>query len=615
MAVTQLIPNTYRLDNAFNLLNAVANGNYYGFAGTSSTWSGAVPQYYDTPSVTQFLAYNNMLFGKKIQPNNVSIVCSPAQWTSGTVYAMYDDQSPNLSTSNFYVYTFDGSYYYIFKCLYNNNGAPSTTAPTFVGYTIDTLPFKTSDSYLWKYMYKLDLATYQAQAVSTFLPVVPDANVVAAAVSGSIDVIVPVDANNNIVASTGTGYNNYFSGKLFAVPATTGSNPIVAISPGNSSISIANTTTNFYAGCYFYVTGGTGTGQYQQVVGSFANGNGTYVVLANTFANTPDTTSSYTIGPAVIVTNASDVNANVAAMGLVSANNGNSIYSVQILNSGSLITSASAYVNVNSTLVGVSDAALLRVIVPPKGGHGANVYSELYCNAVSLTFTFANSESSTIPTINQYQTVGLLANPLFANVTFTLTGANGAFFVGETVTQTINTITSSAVVVGTATNQITVTNCSPTFVTSTNGTFGTLVDGANSALANAQITGIQISGVTKGFTTFTQYYRYTTNNTLLFSQGETVYQKNLTGNSATYSNAIFYGNNVTGNTVYLTAKQGPLYIGNTIIGATTNATAYINTSYGPDLVVGSGDVLYLENFAAISRSNTATETVKILLQF
>ena len=67
--------------------------------------------------------------------------------------------------------------------------------------------------------------------------------------------------------------------------------------------------------------------------------------------------------------------------------------------------------------------------------------------------------------------------------------------------------------------------------------------------------------------------------------------------------------------IYLTHVTGTLNTGNTFVGQTTGATANLLFYYPPDLVKNSGEVLYVENGNKITRSNSQSETVKLILQF
>jgi hypothetical protein len=616
--------------NAESFISSVGTSFYYAFAGSSNPWTGGtVPALYDNPGIVQFDAYNNMIFGKKLQTTDVSLMINSYQWISGTVYDMYDDRDTTLSTKQFFVWTFEGSFYYVWKCLNNNNAIESTSEPQFSDTGASDIYYETADGYQWKYMYRFSQSIYAKFATDLYIPVVPDSNVTSNAVSGAVDVIVPVNANGIIVSSTGKGYDNYYAGTLTPTSVSNINTPLVTLDSG------ASTRNDFYTGCFFRITQGTGSGQYKEVTGHVSNNSGTFITLRTKLDTIPDSTSTYTISPGIVVRGAGDdyidengaadanIPANrVAAIALINANTGNSIYRVEILDRAVNVMSAGAYVNVSSQ-VNVTEDAIFKVIIGPKGGHGANVAAELYSSHVGVNVNFANNESNTIPVVNYIQTVGLIANPLFANVAFTTTDLNGVFQVGETVTQTVGSNSASAVI--TSISPLQVTRATPGWVTSTNSTVGTII-GSTSA-ANAQINAISICDITKGFGTFQQLYRYNGYYTgIPFTSNEIVYQGANTplNNTALTqaeitlgynSSARFHSNNVNGTTVYLTSKLGRINSSNTLTGLASDAIFTINTKNEPDLVPESGDVLYLENFDAVTRSNTTSETVKLILSY
>jgi hypothetical protein len=616
--------------NAESFISSVGTSFYYAFAGSSNPWTGGtVPALYDNPGIVQFDAYNNMIFGKKLQTTDVSLMINSYQWISGTVYDMYDDRDTTLSTKEFFVWTFEGSFYYVWKCLNNNNAIESTSEPQFSDTGASDIYYETADGYQWKYMYRFSQSIYAKFATDLYIPVVPDSNVTSNAVAGAVDVIVPVNANGIIVSSTGKGYDNYYAGTLTPTSVSNINTPLVTLDSG------ASTRNDFYTGCFFRITQGTGSGQYKEVTGHVSNNSGTFITLRTKLDTIPDSTSTYTISPGIVVRGAGDdyidengaadanIPANrVAAIALINANTGNSIYRVEILDRAVNVMSAGAYVNVSSQ-VNVTEDAIFKVIIGPKGGHGANVAAELYSSHVGVNVNFANNESNTIPAVNYIQTVGLIANPLFANVSFTTTGNNGVFLFGETVTQTIGNNVASAVI--SSISPLQVTRATPGWVTSTNSTVGTIIGG--SSAANAQITAISICDITKGFGTFQQLYRYNGYYTgIPFTSNEIVYQGANTplNNTALTqaeitlgynSSARFHSNNVNGTTVYLTSKLGRINSANTLTGLASDAIFTINTKNEPDLIPESGDVLYLENFDAVTRSNTTSETVKLILSY
>ena len=100
--------------------------------------------------------------------------------------------------------------------------------------------------------------------------------------------------------------------------------------------------------------------------------------------------------------------------------------------SGSIIVGGSSSAVANLLTVGTSSANC-RAIISPFGGHGSNPSYELNANKVGVSVTFSNTESGTITVDNEYRRIGLLANPLVANVVLTISA--NTFQVGETLTQ------------------------------------------------------------------------------------------------------------------------------------------------------------------------------------
>jgi hypothetical protein len=113
----------------------------------------------------------------------------------------------------------------------------------------------------------------------------------------------------------------------------------------------------------------------------------------------------------------------------------------------------------------------------------------------------------------------------------------------------------------------------------------------------------------KNFNTFDQRVRFGyTSTTGTPVEDEVIYQT-----SISTANAKFHSSD--SNYVFLTDERGTLNAANTLIGNTSSAQISINSKLPPDLVVGSGEVLYIENTDPISRSNNQTEVIKIIMTF
>lgn len=106
---------------------------------------------------------DNMLYLRRVGSNEVSIVTKRHTWESGAVYTQWD-HTQLMQNEPFYVVT---SAFAVYKCLSNNNGAPSTVEPS--GTSVN--PFETADGYLWKYMYSVPAFKRRKFLSGDYLPV------------------------------------------------------------------------------------------------------------------------------------------------------------------------------------------------------------------------------------------------------------------------------------------------------------------------------------------------------------------------------------------------------------------------------------------------------------
>jgi len=152
-------------------------------------------------------------------------------------------------------------------------------------------------------------------------------------------------------------------------------------------------------------------------------------------------------------------------LAMINAASSNAVYKIEILDRGRNYRKANASVCLNP-YVTVSNTANLTVIIPPKGGHGANAHYELGAYAVGFSVKLSNTEGNTISSDNDYRQIGIIHNPLWANVAVNIlntdntAGSNGTFLLNETIYQ-INPIflsgnvsvnTTSAIVTGNGTS-------------------------------------------------------------------------------------------------------------------------------------------------------------------
>ncbi len=201
--------------------------------------------------------YDDLLFGKLLTDPDVSFLIPRYNWVSNTVYASYDHRDPNLYDKNFFVVT---DKFEVYKCLDNNNGAPSIIKPTL---TSTSGNFLTGDGYLWKYMYTIDSASNTKFTSADYVPVTSNNSVKNNAIGGSIDVIKITDG--------GSGYSVYETGYISGVI-----NKFTIQLPQTSS-----SLDDYYANSSIYLKSGFGAGQIRQIFSS--NGSSKQIVVDQQF--------------------------------------------------------------------------------------------------------------------------------------------------------------------------------------------------------------------------------------------------------------------------------------------------------------------------------------------
>mgnify|MGYP003641424877 FL=1 len=418
--MTKLVTNKFKTHMAAQFIESVSessNSLYYVFTGETLPFADDSTPPVPTNSTfgVHNDVYDNLLFGKKIASDDVKHMIRRVNWQSGNTYPAYSYVSTSQATDNFYVISEESGNYAVFKCLDNNGGAAANDQPLFSETAADDEFYQTNDKYVWKLMYNISASDWSKFATNDFAPVIPNANVSANAVSGSIEAI--------IINSGGARYNAHANG-TFKEISVAGNTLIHGLQSSSVTLS-ANT--DFYKNSTLYVRSGTGAGQATNVSEYIVTGSERRVLINPAFTTLPDTTSVFEIGPALTIKGDGDDAVVIATIDTTA----NSISTVEIVNRGSGYSFADVIISSNgdSTV-----AANLTPSLSPPGGHGSDVINELYASRAGISVTYANNESNTIPTTNDYRSVGIIKDPLFANVELTLTTSTASSFLdGETV--------------------------------------------------------------------------------------------------------------------------------------------------------------------------------------
>jgi hypothetical protein len=99
--------------------------------------------------------------------NPLTVTISGGEGTGATatgVLALAQGNVARLEDSKFYVYTDE---FNLYICLNNNGGVPSTIKP----YGTSSVPFQTSDGYIWKFIYTVPAALRERFLTPTWIPV------------------------------------------------------------------------------------------------------------------------------------------------------------------------------------------------------------------------------------------------------------------------------------------------------------------------------------------------------------------------------------------------------------------------------------------------------------
>ena len=294
----------------------------------------------------------------------------------------------------------------------------------------------------------------------------------------------------------------------------------------------------------------------------------------------------------------------------------NTIANVEVVTRGSAYTYADITIEANN--MASANLAVVRAPIAPTGGHGSDPINELEASHVGISIELANTESANIPTDNDFRQVGILKDPKHANVQINGT-VSGSWTVGEKVTQA-NT-TSHGYVISANSSSVLLANVVG-HISTGNSTNHANISGADSS-ATMNVTSFFVNTTEaatintsnesqrSSFSTFDQrhFFKHTLGSASAFNEDEKIVQDDTNANAS-----VFFANT---SRVSATSVRGTFNIAtdNVVTGQTTSRTSKLTAQTNPDLVRNAGEILYLNNIDAVSRSNTTTETVRLVISF
>jgi len=148
------------------------SNNYYLGIGKSDAWNetDTAPTSITDIETTKRDFRDNLQSIQKIA--SVSFVAKRYNWSSGTIYQPYRDNQTSAQNGQYYVITESNR---VYICLRQGKNAltgdtnTSTVNPDTTGTT--TSPVKTSDGYVWKFLFTQSATRLSAFATSNFIPV------------------------------------------------------------------------------------------------------------------------------------------------------------------------------------------------------------------------------------------------------------------------------------------------------------------------------------------------------------------------------------------------------------------------------------------------------------
>jgi hypothetical protein len=245
--------------------------------------------------------------------------------------------------------------------------------------------------------------------------------------------------------------------------------------------------------------------------------------------------------------------------------------------------------DLDSMAVPLDEKSIFDVIIPPPGGHGKNVYTELGANKVLMYSRIENT--ITDPDFiegNQFCRVGVVRN-------ITSFGSNGSLFTNDTGS----------------------------------GTFGLLIDSDVLKPEDSLITqeetnaaGILVSKIPIGISsTFIKYintkenYQDTYTQSNITKTSDPFEVNNYSGLSAPITSSYQYAN-FNSSEITITGTQYTIY---NFSGSQIEDT-YLGQSFtaglsNPDINTKSGEIVYVDNRVSVTRQSQQREDIKIIIEF
>ena len=401
-----IVTSNFRVLNANNFKEDVANSSVYVAIGKSDVWSLTTS---DTTDTTPFTpndhlddlgeARENLIGMKKIASSDLSHVVDRYTWTSNTVYDEWDSNDPEIFDKKFYVIT---SEFKVYKCIKAPINVGSTIQPT---HTL-TNPQLESDGYTWKYMYTVAVADAEKFLTNSYMPVktVSLGSEGVVATDSAATTIVLTDSNPDITAGMA------INGGSITVTAVNGN---TLTTSGNISVSADDILTFAFASDAAAEASLTEAdfAQYLNQKASrdslTAGGIERFEITAagSGYTDGTHTFASGSSGPRFVTITGDGTGAEATA-----TVSGGIVTAINITNKGTNYTVADV------VIAGQGGAdATGRAVLAPKGGHGVDPRGELGGFFLSLNVQLVGATDVDLTTGNDFRQITLIKEPRLYN--------------------------------------------------------------------------------------------------------------------------------------------------------------------------------------------------------
>jgi len=354
----------------------------------------------------------NILFGKRVFPEDVKFMIKYYPWQKDSVYAQYDDQI-DIESLNFYSIVGptnnDSGDYRVYKCLSNNNGAESTAPPNYNPTTTKQV-YRMPDGYVWKFMYYLTEQQFEAYNATGYVPLVG---------TFEINPDTAADANNIITGSEVSDIfvENYIDNAGYPYLES----GIVAGPPGNDSTILLRSNDlseiqNYYSGMTIVCNTPTNIA-YVYVVDTYTwdsiTDRGKVKVIGDPKADGVIINSTFKILPTIKIEG--DGTGAIAIPRIVNG----SITNIEVLDTGKNYNAITATVTDPGFDFDPDDPksidvrAVLRPVISPLGYHNFDLIDEMHCRHILMYSYITETDNNKIGKSNTYSAIGLVKNPIF----------------------------------------------------------------------------------------------------------------------------------------------------------------------------------------------------------